>query len=145
VPTSSPPPPPRLGANREVVGRFSGSDLSVADDRRIPAQLLLQLAREIAKGMNFLHMMDPPLIHRDLKVRSPLDQNFMTNNRSIAHNFSLPFYCSRPTFCWTTIYLYVPRTPVCRVCHVCRVCVCRMCRVCVPCVPSYTLCVFLRR
>ncbi|ELR25293.1 protein kinase domain containing protein [Acanthamoeba castellanii str. Neff] len=38
-------------------------------ETRIPAQLLLQLAREIAKGMNFLHMMDPPLIHRDLKVK----------------------------------------------------------------------------
>lgn len=35
---------------------------------RLHVPLLLQLARDIAKGMHFLHSMDPPLIHRDLKV-----------------------------------------------------------------------------
>ena len=37
----------------------------------------LTMSLEIAKGMNFLHSLDPPIIHRDLKTANVLvDRNF---------------------------------------------------------------------
>lgn len=37
------------------------------DERRIPRELRILLALQVAEGMAYLHHQDPPIIHRDLK------------------------------------------------------------------------------
>ena len=51
------------GEHREVIGQWS---------------CRLKMSLEIAKGMNFLHSLNPPVIHRDLK----------TSNVLVDHNYS---------------------------------------------------------
>ncbi len=46
-------------------------------DINLAGEIRLKIAQDVARGMNYLHKMEPPIIHRDLKSHNLLvDENY---------------------------------------------------------------------
>ena len=66
----------------QFLTRGSVFDLIHASNGPLPLELSLQILSDSARGMDYLHALSPPIIHRDLKVR-PL--HFDPHPASILH------------------------------------------------------------
>ena len=59
------------------------------------------MALDAAKGMNYLHTSDPPVIHRDLKSPNLLvDKHWRVKVCSTAYRDHALIKTSRKAFCW---------------------------------------------
>jgi serine/threonine protein kinase len=79
-----------LGVKQLTVSHVKNSGLVQAPrkDEQIPWALRWRIALDVAKGMNYLHSFQPPIVHRDL--RSPnvfvrLSHPLATHEATCAH------------------------------------------------------------